>query len=244
MAAAVPLTLTFGPSAVAAAEPETRFFPATRLCFFDQHQAAVIVEATARLVPGPKDDPEEQGHPGAREAGVVYYLDTLLSSIDKAPERVYSGGPYSDRAGGERNHLTTFLPLTHVQRIAWTKRVKDWRDQYRNGIKLLDRLAGGDFAAATPAKRDAVLAHKDTVGFVDLLFGHTVEGMYGIPEYGGNAGLVGWKDISYPGDVQPRGYSPAQVSRSDGADPVERSKIVNDFAAFLEDPAQRASGPR
>ncbi|HEX3733218.1 MAG TPA: hypothetical protein VHU91_09895, partial [Mycobacteriales bacterium] len=32
------------------------------------------------------------------------------------------------------------------------------------------------------------------------------------PEYGGNAGLVGWHDIDFPGDVQPRGYPAASVS--------------------------------
>ena len=36
--------------------------------FFDDHEAKVVEEATARLIPGPGDDPLEAGHPGAREA--------------------------------------------------------------------------------------------------------------------------------------------------------------------------------
>jgi hypothetical protein len=36
--------------------------------------------------------------------------------------------------------------------------------------------------------------------------------MYGAPEYGGNRGLIGWISIGFAGDVQPRGYSDAEVS--------------------------------
>jgi hypothetical protein len=36
--------------------------------------------------------------------------------------------------------------------------------------------------------------------------------MYAAPEYGGNRGLVGWEYIGYLGDVQPRGYTDAEVS--------------------------------
>ncbi|HMC69649.1 MAG TPA: gluconate 2-dehydrogenase subunit 3 family protein, partial [Mycobacteriales bacterium] len=52
--------------------------------FFDAHQAAVVREATARLIPGPTDDPTEVGHPGAREAGVVGYIDTLLAAFSRS----------------------------------------------------------------------------------------------------------------------------------------------------------------
>ena len=41
------------------------------LDFFTEHQAAVVEAATARIAPGPTDDPAEAGHPGAREAGVT-----------------------------------------------------------------------------------------------------------------------------------------------------------------------------
>src|SRR5690242_12715386 len=59
------------------AEPE----PA-RHRFFTPHQAAVVEAATARIAPGPHDDPAEQGHPGAREAGVTGYIDTMLGALE------------------------------------------------------------------------------------------------------------------------------------------------------------------
>ena len=51
-----------------------------KLLFFTAHQAAVIEAATARIAPGPQDDPAEAGHPGAREAGVTGYIDALLAA--------------------------------------------------------------------------------------------------------------------------------------------------------------------
>ncbi len=36
--------------------------------------------------------------------------------------------------------------------------------------------------------------------------------MYGAPEYGGNRDGVAWAGIGFPGDVQPRGFTDAEVA--------------------------------
>jgi hypothetical protein len=36
--------------------------------------------------------------------------------------------------------------------------------------------------------------------------------MYGAPEYGGNRGTAAWQAIDFLGDVQPRGFTDAEVS--------------------------------
>jgi hypothetical protein len=56
----------------------------------------------------------------------------------------------------------------------------------------------------SPAGRDPQLKQ--------LLFEHACEATYGAPEYGGNRDLAGWRAIAYEGDVQPRGWSHAEVS--------------------------------
>ena len=56
-----------------------------QLGFFTEHEAAVVEAATARIAPGPKDDPAEAGHPGAREAGVTGYIDTMLGALTTVP---------------------------------------------------------------------------------------------------------------------------------------------------------------
>lgn len=201
--------------------------------FFDDHQAAVVREATARLIPGPFDHPLEAGHPGAREANVVRYIDVLLSAFGVNPPRIHAGGPWSDRAGGATNHMTSFVALSPTQDRIWRDRVARLQETYVAGIAALDAAAGGDFAAASPDDQDRILA--DAGGFLDVLFTHAVEGMYSIPEYGGNAGGVGWLEIQWPGDSQPRGYTPEEVGESDGFDPVLFDVVVSSAVARFDE---------
>ena len=58
---------------------------ATVLHFFTSHQAAVVEDATARIAPGPTDDPAEG--PGAREADVTGYIDTMLGALGALASR-------------------------------------------------------------------------------------------------------------------------------------------------------------
>jgi hypothetical protein len=217
--------------------------PSPALRFFTGHQAAVVTDATARIAPGPQDDPAEAGHPGAREAGVTDYIDTMLGALGAlessvsaggaaAPE-IFAGGPWSNRHTSGPDLMASFVALYPVARIAWRQRLAGWRQQYAQGIATLDRLAGGDFTKASPADQDKILASSAASTFTSLLFEHTIEGMYAVPEYGGNRGLVGWKDIGYPGDSQPRGYTADEVQRSDGRDPVDDTPVVAEALKFL-----------
>ena len=210
------------------------------LRFFTSHQAAVVTDATARIVPGPSDDPAEAGHPGAREAGVTDYIDTMLGALGSLQESagapvppIFAGGPWSNRHTSGPDLMASFVPLDAVTRIAWRQRLAGWRQQYARGIATLDKLAGGDFTKASPADQDKILASSQASTFLALLLEHTIEGMYSNPEYGGNRGLAGWKDISYPGDSQPRGYTGEEVEGSDGRDPVDDTPVVADVLKFL-----------
>lgn len=200
---------------------------------FTPHEADVVREASARLIPGPEDDPSEAGHPGAREADVVRYIDTMLGALDVAPPKVFAGGPFSNRAGSPVDDMATFIGLTAAERWAWTAELAQCRTAYEHGVQALDALCGGDFSSATPADQDAALG-KDPAGFTTLLFSHAIEGMYSNPEYGGNRGLVGWQDIFFPGDVAPRGYSDAEVSDSDGPDRYHPRGIGAQLIALIK----------
>jgi len=206
--------------------------------FFDQHQAAVVMDATARIAPGPGDDPAETGHPGAREAGVTGYIDAMLGALgalqdDNPPPVIFAGGPWSNRHTSGPDLMARFAALDPVARIAWRKRLTAWQNQYRQGIAALDKLAGGDFTKVTPQEQDKILATQQVSSFTSLLFGHTIEGLYAAPEYGGNRGLAGWQDIGFPGDVQPGGYTADEVERSDGHDPLTSTPIVADVLKLL-----------
>ncbi len=179
--------------------------------YFNTHQAAVLDVATRRLIPGPQDNLLEHGHPGAAEANVVGFIDTMLSAFTYTPPVVHAGGPWSNRAGGTQDFMAQFVPLDRAQTYGWQQRIAGYRQQYTNGIALLDQLAGGDFTCVSRLRQDWILGRGKALSFTQLLFGHTIEAMYSVPEYGGNANLVGWRDIKFPGDIQPRGYTDAEV---------------------------------
>ena len=86
--------------------------------------------------------------------------------------------------------------------------VRGWQDQYRAGIAAL----GTDFAAVDGDEQDRRLDADPS--FKRLLYEHACEGAYGAPEYGGNRDTAGWRAVSFPGDVQPRGYTDDEVSNA------------------------------
>ncbi|HWC34431.1 MAG TPA: gluconate 2-dehydrogenase subunit 3 family protein [Mycobacteriales bacterium] len=200
------------PAAAAAAKHPAKFR------FFSEHEGAVIKAAAARLVPGPDDDPTEKLYdsPGASEAGVVYYIDHMLAAFSFKVPKIFAGGPWSDRHGGDENYMKHFVPLAPRQRVAWKKRIAQLQVAYRKAVKQLDAAAGGNFATASTSTQDKVLTDLGDVR--DLIFGHTIEGMYSVPEYGGNHNGQGWKSIYWPGDSQRRGYTAKEVENSDGLD--------------------------
>lgn len=172
------------------------------MAFFDDEQHALVAAAVDRLIPSRGE------HPGGTALGAVDYIDTLLGAFAFDPPRIFAGGPFSGRAGGEPG-FARFTPLTPNQERAWRTRIDDWQTQYRDGIAAL----GADFAARAPEEQDARL---DAVPkFKALLYEHACEGAYGAPEYGGNRALAGWRAIGFPGDAQPRGYTDAEVSGPD-----------------------------
>jgi hypothetical protein len=113
------------------------------------------------------------------------------------------------------------LPLPPLDELAWRMRIEGsqgrperefngpvvgLQERYRAGLAAL----GDDFVHADGKEQRRRLRADDE--FRELLWEHCCEGMYGAPEYGGNRDGVGWAYIGHEGDVQPRGYSDAEVS--------------------------------
>jgi gluconate 2-dehydrogenase gamma chain len=213
---------------VSAALPGRGEAAVTSYRFLSSHQAAVIVEATARLVPGPHDEPTEAGHPGAREANVVHFVDRLLSAFDEDPPAIFAGAPWSNRHASGPDHLARFVPLIERQEKAWRERIAQLRHDVAAAVVTLDKraVAAGykDFVAAPTSEQDNLLAELAEVR--NVLFGLTIDALYSVPEYGGNHALSGWHEIKWPGDSQPVGYSAAQVGSDDGLDPVGTDELA------------------
>ena len=119
------------------------------------------------------------------------------------------------------------MPLVERQQHAWRRRVTQLRHDVAAAVVALDDAAAAagyaDFVAAPAVEQDRILTELADVR--NTLFGLTIDGMYSVPEYGGNAGLSGWQEIKWPGDVQPVGYSAAAVEADDGIDPVAASDL-------------------
>ena len=194
--------------------------------FLTAHELDTLRALTARLVPGPPDDPD----PGALEAKAAEAIDLLLGAFAVSPPMIHAGGPFSGRFGGGHDDFADFVRLDPHAELGWRLRlegsqgkperefagpVRGLQQVYREGLAHLDDRAGGDFAALPGPAQDAILSDQsdDRVQeIVGAALANTLEAMYGPPEYGGNKGLVGWKYVDWPGDVQPRGYTDAEVS--------------------------------
>jgi hypothetical protein len=182
--------------------------------WFRDDEYATAAAAFERLIPS------GEGHPGAGALAVVDYVDGLLGAFSFDPPRVWAGGPFSGRHGGDAS-FGDFIPLSALEERAWRTRIEGslgrperefngpvigWQERYRAGLAAL----GADFVALDPDEQDARL---DTdVEFKAFLYEHACEGAYGAPEYGGNRDGAGWAAIGYGGDMQPRGYTDAEVS--------------------------------
>jgi gluconate 2-dehydrogenase gamma chain len=116
--------------------------------------------------------PSDATGPGAREARAAHYIDRAL------------GGALASS-----------------------------RPAYSSGLEAIDRYAqssrGKAFLQLSPADQDAVLTDCEkgtatgfaggSANFFAMLLGHTRQGMFGDPYYGGNANFVGWDLVGYPG---------------------------------------------
>ncbi|MCU1463826.1 MAG: gluconate 2-dehydrogenase subunit 3 [Acidimicrobiales bacterium] len=207
-----------------------------------------------RFVPGPPDDPD----PGAREAGCPEAIDLLLGAFTLPVPPIHAGGPFSGRAPagavGTHDDFADFVPLDAVAELGWRIRiegslgrperefagpVRGWQQVYREGLAHLDhRAAPLTFASLPGPAQDAILSDQSDATVQELVgiaLGHTIDAMYGPPEYGGNKGLAGWTPIGWAGDVQPRGYTATQVSNLDPASLTlaDRADALARFRALL-----------
>ncbi len=75
-----------------------------------------------------------------------------------------------------------------------TRAKKTRRRPTGKGLKDL-----GNFTSLSIEEQNKKLAGIERTHFFQLLRAHTIEGMFCDPMHGGNAGLIGWQLIGYPG---------------------------------------------
>lgn len=182
------------------------------LRFFTPHEARTVEAFSARLLPGTAEDP------GAREAGVVYYMDGMLADLEGLPEPVYRQPPFVETYEGatppeDSDGSVIWVPEDEIDRYGYQS-VYTPREVMRMGLSSLDRYANSefdeDFVDLSEAQQDEIITRMldgEAEGFEPLggeAFFHamrryTSEGMFSDPVYGGNRDMVGWRLIGYPG---------------------------------------------
>jgi gluconate 2-dehydrogenase gamma chain len=145
------------------------------LTFFTLDEAAMIEALASRIIPGSTDDP------GAREAGVVTYIDRALSGAYARWQRAYREGIHALNVHTMLAYGDSFHRLPETDQDA-----------------VLGSLERGE-APNFPEAGD----------FFFMVWTHTNEGMFSDPAYGGNRDLVGWKLIGFPGAQY--GYSAEEM---------------------------------
>jgi gluconate 2-dehydrogenase gamma chain len=185
-------------------------------------QEAVAVEMlTARLLPGTPDDP------GAREAGVVYYIDFLLSQNEGFVEPTYRSGPWARAYEGDTEPDpepdVIWVPADELDRYGYQAPLSPLTI-YQLGLESLEEYAEATFDRPIAELDDdeldemiwAMMGNEieeftefSPISFFHTLRLHTSEGFFSDPGYGGNRDLAGWRLIGFPGAQ--RAYSPQEM---------------------------------
>lgn len=160
------------------------------LRFFNADEAAAMDAIVSHLIPA--DDLS----PGAKEAGVTFFMDQQLAGGWGSGDHFYRQGPF-EPGTTEQGYQLSFTPA----------------EMFRLGLRKLaetSQAAGGKgFAALAAADQDALLkrmqageldfAPLPSAIFFQALLDATMEGFFSDPIYGGNSGMVGWTLVGFPG---------------------------------------------
>jgi gluconate 2-dehydrogenase gamma chain len=135
--------------------------------FFNYEQATTIAEFTERLMPG------APGKPGARDTGVLNYIDLALA------------GAYAD--------LQDFYRRGLAQLDAYC------RATHKQSFTQLDGAHQDEVIAALEQGKATSFVWPSAQEFFNVVRTHTMEGMFADPIYGGNRDFAGWRLVGFPG---------------------------------------------
>jgi gluconate 2-dehydrogenase gamma chain len=164
--------------------------PSLAYTYLTRLEVDFVEAALARLIPA-----DELG-PGAKEAGVSFFIDAQLAGAFGTMARHYRLGPWPEGTP-QQGYQSPLTP----------------QEVYRAAIRDTDRHCearyGRRFADLREAEQDEVLRGLDegTLAlesvpaslFFGLLWDNTQEGFFADPIHGGNRDKVGWKLVGFPG---------------------------------------------
>ena len=136
--------------------------PGETWSYLTEGEARILEAMLDRIIPGDED-------PGAKEAGVIYFVDRQLVGPYSRYQRHYRNGLKSLRATSEALHGGSFEELSH-------------RDQ----TGVLERLEKDD----VPSE---IWSEPAAASFFNLVVDHAMQGFYGSPIHGGNRDFASYR---------------------------------------------------
>jgi gluconate 2-dehydrogenase gamma chain len=158
---------THGRAAAGGAPSTTPMKGEGRGAFFNADDAATVAAFTERIMPG------APGLAGARDAGVLNYIDLALAGAYSDLQDLYRRGLAQLDAYCRRTHHHAFVGLPASQ-----------QDEV---LAALDDGQATGFSWPTAQE------------FFNTVRTHTMEGMFADPLYGGNRNFAGWRLVGFPG---------------------------------------------
>ena len=149
--------------------------------FLNQEDSATIDALTERIMPG------APGQPGAREAGVLNYIDLALAGAYADLQEFYRRGCEALQVHCRQAFGKSFAQLTAAQQ----------------DVAVAAMAEGKAHGFTWPTSRD----------FFRTVRTHTMEGMFADPVYGGNKDFAGWRLVGFPG-AQPL-FTPEDMASDD-----------------------------
>jgi gluconate 2-dehydrogenase gamma chain len=167
------------------------------LIFFNEEEAQTVEAVAARIIPGDATDP------GAREAGVVTYIDRSLAGFLRDLQTFYRRALQELDDYSRDRHNSPFRELTEGDQ----DRVLAELDTV-SIVETVSREYGTD---ALQDENKEVDESESTllIRFFSIVREHVLQGMFCDPAYGGNRDTVGWKMVGFPGAQW--GYSAEQM---------------------------------
>ena len=138
-----------------------------RGAIFNAQDSETVAAIAERIMP------DAPGKPGAREAGVLNYIDLALAGAYSDLQDFYRRGLASLDAYCRKTHNAAFARLEAAK-----------QDEVLTAVEQ-----GKATGFGWPAAPD----------FFNTLRIHTMEGMFADPLYGGNRNFAGWRLVGFPG---------------------------------------------
>jgi len=155
------------PPAAAETGVDPLAFGARQGAFLNAADSETVAALAERIMPG------APGMPGAKEAGVLNYIDLALAGAYTDLQEFYRHGLAALETHCRKTYSESFAKLTPAQ-----------QDET---IRTLEEGKAESFTWPAPRV------------FFDTLRTHTMEGMFADPVYGGNKDFSGWNLVGFPG---------------------------------------------